>query len=65
MISHERLTWFKRGDAAPSTIGCPRILIFSPNYPEGHSMRFRIIDGQFWGNCIEATHWAQLEGPQV
>jgi hypothetical protein len=42
-----------------------QILIFSPAYPEGDSMRFRTMDSQFFKLVTEATHWAQLEAPNT
>jgi hypothetical protein len=38
-----------------------RIIIFSPDYPKGHEMRYRIINAQFFLMCKEATHWSYLE----
>ena len=38
-----------------------RILAFSPSYPVGHEMRFRIVDSQFLKIIGEATHWMELE----
>jgi hypothetical protein len=40
-----------------------RILVFSPNYTEGQTMRYRTIDSQFFRLMTEATHWATLEAP--
>jgi len=42
-----------------------QILIFSPVYPEGHSMRKRIIDSTFFDICQDATHWSDIEEPNV
>jgi len=43
-----------------------RILVFSPEYPVGHEMRFRCIDSQMLNIMIAATHWMKLEenGPK-
>jgi hypothetical protein len=38
-----------------------RILTFSPIYPKGHEMRFRIMDARFFNISSEATHFAILE----
>ncbi len=38
-----------------------RILAFSPVYPVGHEMRFRVMDSQFLRIMKEATHWMELE----
>jgi hypothetical protein len=39
------------------------MMVFSPVYPEGDPMRFRILDGQFFRLSPGATHWAILESP--
>lgn len=41
-----------------------RALLFSPAYEEGHPMRYRILDCQFVKIVKEATHWAELKGPE-
>lgn len=38
-----------------------RLLTFSPVYPIGDVMRFRIMDSQFLRLCKEVTHWCPLE----
>lgn len=37
-----------------------RVLAFSPIYPEGHFMRWRIIDGQFIRITSEVDKWISL-----
>jgi hypothetical protein len=39
------------------------ILAFSPCYPEGNPMRFRILDSQFFCIATDATHYATLDAP--
>jgi hypothetical protein len=43
----------------PVTIDIPnkRVLTFSPSYPVGDTMRFRLMDGQFVKICKEVTLW--------
>lgn len=38
-----------------------RVLVFSPIYPEGHEMRWRIINTDFLSMCKEVTHYAILK----
>jgi hypothetical protein len=38
-----------------------KVLVFSSTYPVGDSMRFRIIDSQFFGICLEVDSWGYLE----
>jgi hypothetical protein len=38
-----------------------RVLVFSPIYPKGHEMRFRVVNGQFVRLMGEVTHWRSLE----
>lgn len=40
-----------------------RVLTFSPAYPEGDPMRFRIMDARFVRICIEVTQWSYLVAP--
>ena len=37
-----------------------RVLIFSPIYPIGDPMRWRIVDWQFVRIMSEATHWVSI-----
>ena len=41
-----------------------RILVYSPTYPVGDSMRYRIIDSSFLSICKEVTHWCELTNPK-
>lgn len=41
----------------------PRVVVFSPVYPEGHDMRYRILNTEFVRFCSDATHWAPLTPP--
>lgn len=40
-----------------------RVLAFSPDYPEGHDMRYRTMDCQFYRIMTDATHWTWLTPP--
>lgn len=40
------------------------ILVFSPVYPQGHSMRIRMIDSRFLRFATEVTHWAAIQDPE-
>lgn len=40
-----------------------RVMIFTPVYPEGHEMRYRLVDREFVKVCTDATHWAPLTPP--
>lgn len=51
--------WVSREDRFPEKD--QRVLAFSPVYPEGHSMRYRLIEGQFIRISIEVTHWIDVE----
>ncbi len=55
------MKWIDRNGRVPPEGAM--VLVFSPAYPEGHPMRYRTIDAQFFGITTEATHWAMLEGP--
>ena len=56
------MKWFSLEHVEPTeTDGY--ILIFSPCYPEDHTMRFRVIDSEFFRITTDATHWARLESP--
>lgn len=37
-----------------------RILIFSSIYPEGHPMRYRVIDKHFLKTCTDVDAWIPL-----
>jgi len=54
----ERDEWFEKKDVS---VEDSKILIFSPCYAVGHSMRLRIVDYQFLKICNEATLWMYLE----
>lgn len=47
-------------DALPP--GDDFVLVYSPAYPEGNSMRFRILQGGFVRHCEEVTHRRPLVG---
>ena len=40
-----------------------KILVYSPIYPIGDSMRYRIINASFLKICGEVTHWCELVNP--
>lgn len=52
--------WIARGEQDPPE-GGERILVFSPCYPKGHEMRYRILDARFFKIVTEATHFQILE----
>jgi len=58
--------WYKRTDPNPRSYPpiAGRILVFSPEYPEGDPMRVRMIDAQFWVHTKDATHWTHIIEPQ-
>lgn len=49
----------RKGDAAV------RVMVFSPEYPPGHEMRYRIVDSQFVRIMTDATHWTELSPPDA
>jgi len=55
------MRWIDRRDASPPED--KKVLIFSPAYPEGDSMRYRVLDGEFFKLMTDATHWAYLNAP--
>lgn len=57
------MKWIDRNEELPPD--GMLVLIFSPIYPEGNSMRFRVMDSQFVRISTDATHWTKLEGPEV
>ena len=58
------LNWIEIVDRdALKNIKGVRVLVFSPVYPEGHEMRYRLMDGQFVRISTEATHYAHLTPP--
>lgn len=52
-------SWIKRNDETPER--GERVIAFSPVYPKGHEMRFRILDGQFIRITTEVEYWAYCE----
>ncbi len=56
------MKWIPRDGKLPPKGG--RILVFSPIYPEGDALRFRILDSEFFCIATDATHWALLEAPE-
>jgi len=38
-----------------------RVLVFSPEYPAKHPMRFRIMDARSVRIATDASHWMTLE----
>ena len=40
-----------------------RILVYTPDYPDGDPMQIRIIDAQFFKLCKDATQWSVLNTP--
>lgn len=52
-------SWIKRNDEMPER--GERVIAFSPVYPRGHEMRFRILDGQFIRITTEVEYWAYCE----
>ena len=57
------MNWIARKERMPPE--GVQILVFSPNYPEGNSMRFRTLDSQFYQMTTDASHWTVLEAPKV
>ncbi len=55
------MNWINRKICMPP-VG-ERILVFFPEYREGHPDRIRILDSMFYEIRTEATHWATLEAP--
>ncbi len=55
------MKWFPRDGKQPPKN--TQILVFSPCYAEGDSMRFRTLDSQFFCLATDATHWTLLEAP--
>ncbi len=58
VVRFNKAVWVQRSEGNPPEGS--RVLIFSPVYPKGHEMRYRIIDAQFFQKCEEATHWLNL-----
>ena len=61
------IDWIDRNDEMPGEELLKkgsRILIFSPVYPEGNGMRYRVAESQFFKFMADATHWALLIGPE-
>jgi len=38
-----------------------RVLAFSPLYPKGDGMRYRLMDAQFLRISTEVTHWVYVD----
>jgi len=55
--------WIDREQEQPNKDD--RILIFSPCYPKGDEMRYRIVDAQFFKRTKYATHWCKLVDVQT
>jgi hypothetical protein len=56
------MQWFTRDDKLPPKN--TKILVFSPIYPEGDSLRFRVLDSEFFCIATDATHWTELVAPE-
>jgi hypothetical protein len=52
------MKWFSIKESYPIN---ERVYTFSPEYPIGHVMRFRIMDSRFLKLCGEVTHWCPAE----
>ena len=58
------LNWIEIVDRdAMRNLAGTRVLAFSPVYPEGNEMRYRLMDAQFVRISTEATHYAHLTPP--
>ena len=53
------LEWTNRSESLPE--GNQRVLVFSPCYPVGHEMRFRILSGQFLRLTDDVESWVCCE----
>jgi hypothetical protein len=56
------MKWIPREGKLPPKYA--RILVFSPCYNDGDSMRYRVMDSDFFCLATDATHWALLEPPK-
>ncbi len=54
----EKPSWHSKEE---TPIEGKRVLTFSPAYPIGHDMRFRIVDGQFVRIMLEVSFWLYLD----
>ncbi len=61
------IDWKDRNDteALDKLSNKERILVFSPDYPNGDPMQVRIMDKQFLRISTEASHWAVITIPGV
>lgn len=58
-LTNYSASWVKRNNEMPEH--GQRVIAFSPVYPKGHEMRFRILDGQFVRITTEVEYWAYCE----
>jgi len=61
------IDWISRNEELPPPRkrGEPHVhvLVFSPDYPSGDSMRYRIVPIEFVSVMTEATHWSYIDPP--
>ena len=62
MINDMELEWLPMQEPVPSNV--LYVLVFSPCYPVGDSMRIRIVDAQFLNILTDAERWAVIPEPQ-
>lgn len=55
------IKWRDRLKEVPPETTHRQVLAFSPVYPVGNPMRYRLLDGQFVGICREATRWVYVD----
>lgn len=55
------IKWRSRLKEVPPEGTKKQVLAFSPAYPVGDAMRYRLLDGQFVGICKEVTRWIYVD----
>lgn len=55
------IKWRSSAKEVPPEGTRKQVLTFSPAYPRGDMMRYRILDGQFVGICKEVTKWVYID----
>lgn len=46
-------------------LGSTRILLYTPGYPDDHSVTYRTSQADLAKYCGDATHWAVLTPPNI
>lgn len=55
------IKWRGRSEGLPVENDNRQVLVFSPVYPKGNHMRYRLMGAQFVKFCEEVTYWVYMD----